>query len=35
MGTGRPTHQAGFIGAWHLGPQKDNVGIQKNFLPMV
>ena len=31
--TGRPALQAGFIGACQLGPQKDNVGIQKFFFP--
>ena len=31
--TGRPAGQAGFDGACQLGPQKDNVGIQKFFFP--
>ena len=29
----RPAHQAGFNRACQHGPQKDNVGIQKFFLP--
>ena len=33
--TGQPAHQAGFIGACQLGPQNENVGISKNFLPLV
>ena len=32
--TSRPAHQAGFIGACQLSPQKDNVGIQKFFFPL-
>ena len=31
--TGWPAHQAGFIGACQLGPQKDNDGIQNFFFP--